>query len=236
MPGGANYIELHNLLRQSELHTVCEEARCPNIGDCWDRRSATFMILDDICTRRCHYCAVTTGKPLALDLEEPQRLARTVEKLALRYCVITSVNRDDLPDGGAFIFAQCIRQIRKRLPDCEVEVLIPDFQGEALRTMMNAEPDVLNHNIETVERVFHSVRPKGGYRRSLELLAQGEGDIAGRRDQVRDDGRPGRRAGRDSPDYERPARRRLRPADHRPVSAAISQTPQAGEALHAPGV
>ena len=111
MPGGANYIELHNLLRQSELHTVCEEARCPNIGDCWDRRSATFMILGDICTRRCHYCAVTTGKPLTLDLEEPQRLAHTVEKLALRYCVITSVNRDDLPDGGAFIFAQCIRQI-----------------------------------------------------------------------------------------------------------------------------
>ena len=172
MPGGANYIELHNLLRQSELHTVCEEARCPNIGDCWDRRSATFMILGDVCTRRCHYCAVTTGKPLALDLEEPQRLARTVEKLALRYCVITSVNRDDLPDGGAFIFAQCIRQIRRRLPDCEVEVLIPDFQGEALRTVMNAAPDVLNHNIETVERVFHSVRPKGSYRRSLDVLAE----------------------------------------------------------------
>ncbi len=172
MPGGANYIELHNLLRQSELHTVCEEARCPNIGDCWDRRSATFMILGDVCTRRCHYCAVTTGRPLALDLEEPQRLARTVEKLALRYCVITSVNRDDLPDGGAFIFAQCIRQIRRRLPDCEVEVLIPDYQAEALRTVINAEPDVLNHNIETVERVFHSVRPKGGYRRSLEVLAE----------------------------------------------------------------
>ena len=173
MPGGANYIELHNLLRQSDLHTVCEEARCPNIGDCWDRRSATFMILGDICTRRCHYCAVTTGKPLTLDLEEPQRLASTVEKLALRYCVITSVNRDDLPDGGAFIFAQCIRQIRRRVPGCEVEVLIPDFQGseQALSTVMNAAPDVLNHNIETVERTFHSVRPKGDYRQSLELLA-----------------------------------------------------------------
>ena len=177
MPGGANYIELHNLLRQSELHTVCEEARCPNIGDCWDRRSATFMILGDICTRRCHYCAVTTGKPLTLDLEEPQRLARTVEKLALRYCVITSVNRDDLPDGGAFIFAQCIQQIRRRVPGCEVEVLIPDFQGseQALRTVMNASPDVLNHNIETVERTFHSVRPKGDYHQSLELLALAKG-------------------------------------------------------------
>ena len=177
MPGGANYIELHNQLRQSELHTVCEEARCPNIGDCWERRSATFMILGDICTRRCHYCAVTTGRPLALDLEEPQRLASTVEKLALRYCVITSVNRDDLPDGGAFIFAQCIRQIRRRVPGCEVEVLIPDFQGseEALSTVMNATPDVLNHNIETCERVFHSVRPRGDYRQSLELLKRVKG-------------------------------------------------------------
>ena len=174
MPGGANFIELQNLLRRSELHTVCEEAHCPNIGDCWERRSATFMILGDICTRRCHYCAVTTGRPLTLDLEEPQRLALTVEKLALRYCVITSVNRDDLPDGGAFIFAQCIRQIRRRLPDCEVETLIPDFEGSrpALESVMSAAPDVLNHNIETVERIFHSVRPRGDYRQSLELLAR----------------------------------------------------------------
>ncbi len=171
MPGGDNYRELEGLLRGSSLHTVCEEARCPNIGECWERRSATFMILGDICTRRCHYCAVTTGRPLALDLQEPARLAAVVERLALRYCVITSVNRDDLPDGGAFIFAECIRQIRRRVPGCEVEVLIPDFQGDALRTVMDAGPDVLNHNIETVERVFHSVRPKGDYRLSLELLA-----------------------------------------------------------------
>ena len=172
MPGGDNYRELEGLLRDSSLHTVCEEARCPNIGECWERRSATFMILGDVCTRRCHYCAVTTGRPLGLDLQEPARLARVVERLALRYCVITSVNRDDLADGGAFIFAECIRQIRRRLPQCEVEVLIPDYQGAALRTVMDAAPDVLNHNIETVESVFHSVRPKGDYRRSLALLAE----------------------------------------------------------------
>ena len=173
MPGGANYIDVQNLLQQDELHTVCEEAHCPNIGECWENRSATFMVLGDICTRACRYCAVTTGKPLAVDIEEPQRLARTVERLGLRYCVITSVDRDDLPDGGASIIAQCIRQIRQKLPECQVEVLIPDFQGSrpALNTVMRAVPDVLNHNIETVERVFHSVRPRGDYRQSLELLA-----------------------------------------------------------------
>ena len=173
MPGGANYIEVQNLLQQSELHTVCEEAHCPNIGECWENRSATFMVLGAICTRACRYCAVATGRPLAVDMEEPQRLARTVERLGLRYCVITSVDRDDLPDGGAFIFAQCIREVRQRLPECRVEVLIPDFQGSrpALNTVMRAAPDVLNHNIETVERVFHSVRPRGDYRQSLDLLA-----------------------------------------------------------------
>ena len=174
MPGGANYIDVQNLLQQSELHAVCEEAHCPNIGECWENRSATFMVLGDICTRACRYCAVTSGKPLAVDMEEPQRLARTVERLGLRYCIITSVDRDDLPDGGAFIFAQCISQVRQRLPECRVEVLIPDFQGSrpALNTVMRAAPDVLNHNIETVERVFPSVRPKGDYRQSLELLAR----------------------------------------------------------------
>jgi lipoic acid synthetase len=173
MPGGKNYIEVQNLLQQSELHTVCEEAHCPNIGECWENRSATFMVLGDICTRACRYCAVTTGRPLTVDMDEPQRLARTVERLGLRYCVITSVDRDDLPDGGAFIFAKCIKQVRQRLPGCRVEVLIPDFQGSrpALDTVMRAVPDVLNHNIETVERVFHSVRPRGDYRQSLELLA-----------------------------------------------------------------
>ena len=174
MPGGARYIELKNLMRDSDLHTVCEEAHCPNIGSCWERGTATFMILGDICTRACAYCAVTTGRPGTLDLQEPTRLAETALRMGLRYAVITSVNRDDLPDGGAFMFAQCITQVRKRLPECKIEVLIPDFQGNqhALETVMAAWPDTLNHNIETVRRLFHRVRPKGDFDQSLELLAR----------------------------------------------------------------
>lgn len=173
MPGSPRYLELRQLMRGHQLNTVCEEAHCPNIGECWGRGTATFMILGDICTRRCHYCAVTTGRPQGVDLMEPGRLAETVKKMGLRYCVITSVNRDDLADGGAFIFAACINRIRKDVPDCKVEVLIPDFGGsrEALARVMDARPDVLNHNIESTKRVFPRVRPKGDYRRSLELLA-----------------------------------------------------------------
>ena len=171
-PGGPNFLELKQLIRGSGLHTVCEEAHCPNIGSCWERRTATFMILGDICTRACAYCAVTTGRPAGLDMGEPSRLADTAMRMGLRYVVITSVNRDDLADGGSFIFAQCIRQVRRRLPACKVEVLIPDFCGnwEALTTVMDAAPDTLNHNIETVRRVFRRVRPKGDYDQSLELL------------------------------------------------------------------
>ena len=174
MPGGPGYLELKRLMRGQQLHTVCEEAHCPNIGECWERGTATFMILGDICTRRCHYCAVTTGRPQGLDLQEPARLADTVRELGLRYCVITSVNRDDLPDGGAFIFAACINRIRVQSPDCKVEVLIPDFAGskDALARVMAAGPEVLNHNIESVRRLFPRVRPKGDYQRSLDLLAQ----------------------------------------------------------------
>ena len=174
MPGGPNYLHLRDLLRGNQLHTVCEEAHCPNIGECWERGTATFMILGDICTRACAYCAVTSGVPGTLDLQEPARLAETVERMGLKYAVITSVNRDDLPDGGAFIFAQCIHQIRKRLPDCKVEVLIPDFEGnwDALASVMAATPDTLNHNIETVRRMFHRVRPRGDFDQSLELLAR----------------------------------------------------------------
>ena len=172
MPGGPNFIQLRNLLRSSELHTVCEDAHCPNVGNCWERGTATFMILGDICTRACRYCAVTSGRPLGVDLEEPDRLAWTVERLGLSYCVITSVNRDDLPDGGAFIFAQCVTKVRQRMPDTKVETLIPDFKGQGLKTMVRARPNVLNHNIETVRRVFHGVRPKGSYDYSLELLRQ----------------------------------------------------------------
>ncbi len=174
MPGGPSYIELKNLLRDSELHTVCEEAHCPNIGECWERRTATFMILGDICTRRCHYCAVTTGRPTGVDIMEPDRLAETVKRLGLKYCVITSVNRDDLADGGAFIFAMCIRKINQLVPGCKVEVLIPDFDGSltGLKTVVKARPDVLNHNIESTRRVFPRVRPRGDYQRSLGLLAR----------------------------------------------------------------
>ena len=172
MPGGPNFIDLRERFRAEKLHTVCEEARCPNIGDCWERGTATFMILGDICTRACAYCAVTTGLPQGLDLQEPIRLAETVQRLELKYVVITSVNRDDLPDGGAFIFAQCVKQIRNRTPDCKVELLIPDFQGnwDALASTMESSPDTLNHNIETVRRVFRRVRPKGDYDQSLELI------------------------------------------------------------------
>ena len=174
MPGGANYLEIRDLLRDGNLHTVCEEARCPNIGECWERRSATFMILGDICTRRCHYCAVTTGRPVGLDLMEPQRLAQTVSRLGLSYCVITSVNRDDLADGGAFIFAQCISEIHRQVPGCKVEVLTPDFAGSqpALEKVVSARPEVFNHNIETCRRVFHSVRPRGDYNLSLDCLSR----------------------------------------------------------------
>ena len=173
MPGSPRYLELKQLMRGHQLNTVCEEAHCPNIGECWGRGTATFMILGDICTRRCHYCAVTTGRPQGVDLMEPGRLAETVKKMGLRYCVITSVNRDDLADGGAFIFAACINRVRQEAPECKVEVLIPDFGGsrDALARVMGAGPDVLNHNIESTIRVFPRVRPRGDYRRSLDLLA-----------------------------------------------------------------
>ena len=173
-PGGRNYLELRQVIKGTSLHTVCEEAHCPNIGECWDRKTATFMVLGDICTRACTYCAVDTGRPLAVDLLEPVRLAEAVHKLGLRYAVITSVDRDDLPDGGASIFAQCISQIHRRTPSCKVEVLIPDFQGDwnALAAVMDARPETLNHNIETVRRVFPRVRPKGDYDLSLQLLAK----------------------------------------------------------------
>ena len=172
MPSGQNYNDLRNKMRESSLHTVCEEARCPNIGECWERKTATFMILGDTCTRACTYCAVNTGTPNGLDLEEPIRLAQTVESMLLNYVVITSVNRDDLPDGGAFIFSQCIKQIKKRLPECKVEVLTPDFEGnfESLATVVNARPQTFNHNIETVRRIFPRVRAKGNYDLSLEVL------------------------------------------------------------------
>ncbi len=173
-PGGANYLRLRSLLRAEALNTVCEEAHCPNIGECWDLGTATFMILGDICTRACTYCAVTSGRPLPVDPAEPIRLASSVERMGLQYAVITSVDRDDLPDAGASMFAECIRQIRSRVPGCRIEVLIPDFGGmrESLQVVMDAGPDTLNHNIETVRRVFPRVRARGDYDLSLELIAR----------------------------------------------------------------
>ncbi|TLY56355.1 MAG: lipoyl synthase, partial [Gemmatimonadetes bacterium] len=171
-PGGPNYAELKHLMRDLELHTVCEEAHCPNIGECWEHRAATFMILGDVCTRNCTYCAVAHGTPAALDRGEPVRLATAVERMGLRHVVITSVDRDDLPNGGAEMFAVAIAEIRRRTPGTSVEVLIPDFKGseQALAIVVDAKPDILNHNLETVERLYRLARPGGRYPRALELL------------------------------------------------------------------
>lgn len=169
---GENFKELKSMMRSKTLHTVCEEAKCPNIHECWANRTATFMILGDICTRACRFCAVKTGLPTELDLEEPERVADAAVQMGLKHCVVTSVARDDLSDGGAMIFAETIQAIRRKMPLCGVEVLIPDFLGreESLRTVLDAQPDILNHNIETVERMSDRVRSKAKYRRSLELL------------------------------------------------------------------
>ncbi len=173
-PGGPNYVALRHLMRDLRLHTVCEEAHCPNIGECWEHKAATFMVLGDVCTRNCAYCAVAHGTPKPLDLAEPVRLAEAVAQLGLRHVVITSVDRDDLPNGGAEIFAGCIAEIRRRLPDTSVEVLIPDFKGSetALEIVVAAQPDILNHNLETVERLYRLARPGGRYVRALELLGR----------------------------------------------------------------
>jgi len=171
-PGSPNYVRLKGIMRDLKLNTVCEDARCPNIGECWHHGTATFMILGDVCTRACAYCAVAHGKPTELDTAEPARVAEAVAQMALRFAVITSVDRDDLADGGASIFADTIRAVRARVPSCRVEVLIPDFQGieSSLRTVLDASPDVLNHNIETVPRLYRMARSGGRYPRSLELL------------------------------------------------------------------
>lgn len=170
---GENYRQLKALVAKGQLHTVCEEARCPNIYECWERRSATLMILGDVCTRSCGFCAVTTGRPPLLDLEEPLRVGAAVREMGLKHAVITSVNRDELADGGAAVWAATIRQIRRQAPDCSVEVLIPDFKGSktALETVMAAGPDILAHNLETVPRLYSTVRPQANYRQSLALLA-----------------------------------------------------------------
>ena len=171
---GPDYLDIRQTVDRLQLHTICEEARCPNRWECWNARTATFLILGDICTRRCHYCSVETGRPHAIDHDEPKRVAEAVQALGLRHAVITSVNRDELADGGAATFADTIRQTRQLSPDCTIEVLIPDFEGNtaALATVCAEKPEILNHNIETVKRLFPSLRPQGKYQRSMEVLAQ----------------------------------------------------------------
>ena len=171
-PGGPNYLKLRELMRELDLHSVCEEAHCPNVGECWEHGTATFMILGDVCTRNCAYCAVKHGRPPTYDIAEPARVAEAIARMGLRHAVITSVDRDDLPDFGAQIFAETIRQIHARLPGCSVEVLVPDFQGSesSIRMVLDAGPEIYNHNTETVPRLYKRCRPGGRYERVLNIF------------------------------------------------------------------
>ena len=171
-PGGPNYMRLKHLMRELDLHSVCEEARCPNVGECWEHGTATFMILGDVCTRNCAYCAVAHGRPPKYDIAEPHRVARAIAEMGLQHAVITSVDRDDLPDFGAWVFAETIRQIHERIPGCSVEVLVPDFQGneDSIRTVLEAGPEIYNHNTETVPRLYKKARPGGRYSRVMEIF------------------------------------------------------------------
>ena len=171
-PGGQNYARLRHLMRELDLHTVCEEAHCPNVGECWEHGTATFMILGDVCTRNCGYCAVTHGRPPKYDLSEPSRVGAAIAQMQLQHAVITSVDRDDLPDFGAYIFAETIRQIHEQVPGCSVEVLVPDFQGneQSIRTVLDARPEIYNHNTETVPRLYKRARPGGRYERVMKIF------------------------------------------------------------------
>lgn len=171
-PGGTNYARLRGLMRELDLHTVCEEAHCPNVGECWEHGTATFMILGDVCTRNCSYCAVAHGRPPKYDISEPSRVAEAIGRMNLQHAVITSVDRDDLPDFGAYIFAETIRQIHKRLPECSVEVLVPDFQGKvsSIHAVLDAGPQIYNHNTETVPRLYKKCRPGGRYERVMKIF------------------------------------------------------------------
>jgi lipoic acid synthetase len=171
-PGGPNYIRLKQLMRELDLHSVCEEAHCPNVGECWEHGTATFMILGDVCTRNCAYCAVAHGRPPKYDIAEPERVAQAIAEMQLQHAVITSVDRDDLPDFGAYIFAETIRQIHDRTPGCSVEVLVPDFQGneDSIRAVLEAGPEIYNHNTETVPRLYKKARPGGRYSRVMQIF------------------------------------------------------------------
>ncbi len=213
-------------MRTLDLHTVCESARCPNMGECWEHRTATFMILGNICTRACGFCAVPSGKPLGPPEEdEPERVAEAVERMGLRYAVVTSVNRDDQPDGGSAIFARTITRIRERVPGCRVEVLIPDFRGHwpALDTVLNAKPDVLNHNMETVPRLYRQVRKGAGVRKVARTTEARRRDFARTFHQDWNDARLGRRPRRDAGSDGRYRRAGHPHSDARPISAAHSE-------------
>lgn len=173
LPVGQNYKEVHELMRKSKLNTVCEEAKCPNLAECWNRRTATFMILGDTCTRSCGFCNIKVGIPNELDLDEPRRVAESVEALNLKHVVITSVDRDELKDGGSSIFSETVRLIRQKMPETTIEILIPDFKGdeESFNIILQNPPDILNHNLETVQRLYHGVRPQAKYERSLALIS-----------------------------------------------------------------
>jgi lipoic acid synthetase len=192
MPAGPGYTKLLNLVNEQNLHTVCQSAKCPNMGECWAAGTATLMILGDVCTRSCGFCHIATGKPPTLDLDEPQRVGFAVKQMNLKHVVITSVNRDELPDGGAAVWAHTIRQIRAQSPGTNVEVLIPDFAGDwpSLQLVLDEKPEILNHNIETVPRLYKQVRPQAKYPRSLELLKNRQ--RAGPSQQNRHDARPRR--------------------------------------------
>lgn len=173
LPTGENYNAVRDLMRDKKLNTVCEEARCPNIAECWNHRTATFMILGDVCTRSCGFCNVKLGMPSELDLDEPRRVVDSIKELNLKHAVITSVNRDELKNGGADIFTEIVRLTKEELPECTIEILIPDFKGEetAFEIIMQSPPDILNHNLETIKRLYHAVRPQARYDRSLELIS-----------------------------------------------------------------
>ena len=222
---GPQYTELRQLVKAEGLHTVCQEAGCPNIYECWEDREATFLIGGEQCTRRCDFCQIATGKPAALDTDEPRRVAESVQKMGLRYATITGVARDDLPDGGAWLYAETVRQIHALEAGIGVELLIPDFNAvpEQLAEVFGSRPEVLAHNVETVPRVFKRIRPAFSYQRSLQVISRGPGGRAGH--QVQPDPGHGRAAGRDLPGAAGPVRRRLRTDHHHPVPAAVQAAP-----------
>ena len=237
-PMGENYHNLKTLARKLELHTVCESAHCPNIGECWNHHTATFMLLGNLCTRRCGFCAVPKGRPQPIDFDEPRRVAEAVEKLALKFAVVTSVNRDDDNVGGARVFAETIREIRRRVPECRVEVLIPDFQGleEPLRIVMDAEPNILNHNTETVPRLYRVARSGARYERTLSLLERAKEMNPAIPTKTGRHGRIGREHGRTAGSVSRPGGSQSRYPHHRPISAAVERPPAGSAVISARGI